>query len=312
MSYLVTSDYALNQVTAPRLPAAPVQYDSQYIEQYSNTLRLYFNQLNNILGQLVANTTLGTSTNPLFTITDNESPYALPAYLQASRGLVSGVTPFNMFGYQSAIGTTFIPVWENTTTYTYPVSAQTMYLWSTSSSDTSVQILVNGLDSSYNLQSETVTLNGTTVVATTKQYLRINGLSVTGGVNPTSASVINIGNSTKTIQYAEIAAGAGRSQMAIYTVPNGYTMYLTRVSVTSNQVGNISSSYCTYRVFSVSSSGIQTIVLETPFTNSFSATRVVPFAYPAKTDIQVQANTPSSTAAVGVQWEGLLIATGTP
>lgn len=31
----------------PRLLAAPVQYDPQYQEQYSNTLRLYFNQLEN-------------------------------------------------------------------------------------------------------------------------------------------------------------------------------------------------------------------------------------------------------------------------
>lgn len=31
----------------PRLPAAPVEYTAQYIEQYSNILRLYFNQLKN-------------------------------------------------------------------------------------------------------------------------------------------------------------------------------------------------------------------------------------------------------------------------
>lgn len=31
----------------PRLPAAPVQYDAQYQEQFINALRLYFNQLQN-------------------------------------------------------------------------------------------------------------------------------------------------------------------------------------------------------------------------------------------------------------------------
>ena len=57
MTLIVTSDYTLNRVVAPRLPAAPVEYDHRFIEQYSNILRLYFNQLNNILGQLVANDT---------------------------------------------------------------------------------------------------------------------------------------------------------------------------------------------------------------------------------------------------------------
>lgn len=34
----------LVRVVAPRLVAAPVQYDSRFIEQFANTLRLYFNQ----------------------------------------------------------------------------------------------------------------------------------------------------------------------------------------------------------------------------------------------------------------------------
>ena len=40
-------------VVQPRLPAAPVQYDAQFIEQYTNILRLYFNQLDNLTGALL-------------------------------------------------------------------------------------------------------------------------------------------------------------------------------------------------------------------------------------------------------------------
>lgn len=40
-------------VVQPRLPAAPAQYDAQFIEQYSNVLRLYFNQLDNLTGVLL-------------------------------------------------------------------------------------------------------------------------------------------------------------------------------------------------------------------------------------------------------------------
>ena len=40
-------------VVSPRLPAAPNEYDAQFIEQYSNILRLYFNQLDGLTGALL-------------------------------------------------------------------------------------------------------------------------------------------------------------------------------------------------------------------------------------------------------------------
>lgn len=40
-------------VVQPRLPAAPTEYDAQFIEQYSNILRLYFNQLDSLTGALL-------------------------------------------------------------------------------------------------------------------------------------------------------------------------------------------------------------------------------------------------------------------
>jgi hypothetical protein len=52
MTYVVTSEFALNKAVAPRLPAATNQYDPNYINQLNNVLRLYFNQLDNITGQL--------------------------------------------------------------------------------------------------------------------------------------------------------------------------------------------------------------------------------------------------------------------
>jgi len=40
-------------VVQPRLPSAPPEYNAQFIEQYSNILRLYFNQLDNLTGALL-------------------------------------------------------------------------------------------------------------------------------------------------------------------------------------------------------------------------------------------------------------------
>lgn len=54
MTFIVTSQYELNRVVAPRLPTAPPQYEPRYQDQFADVLRLYFNRLDNILGQLVA------------------------------------------------------------------------------------------------------------------------------------------------------------------------------------------------------------------------------------------------------------------
>lgn len=55
MTYIVTTEDVLSQVTPPNLPMAPGQYDSRYQEQFNNVLRLYFNQLNKIVSQLNTN-----------------------------------------------------------------------------------------------------------------------------------------------------------------------------------------------------------------------------------------------------------------
>jgi hypothetical protein len=54
MALIVTSDFELNRVVAPSLPVAPSIYEPRYQEQLNNILRLYFNRLESILGQLVA------------------------------------------------------------------------------------------------------------------------------------------------------------------------------------------------------------------------------------------------------------------
>jgi hypothetical protein len=55
MTYIVTSQYELSQAVAPRLLNAPGEYDPRYQDQLNNVLRLYFNQLDKIIGQLNVN-----------------------------------------------------------------------------------------------------------------------------------------------------------------------------------------------------------------------------------------------------------------
>jgi hypothetical protein len=51
----------LKTATQPRLPTAPNKYDPQYMDQFINVLRLYFNQLDNASPAVFASQGVGTA-----------------------------------------------------------------------------------------------------------------------------------------------------------------------------------------------------------------------------------------------------------
>ena len=61
MSYIITSEFELNKVAAPNLPLPLEGYDRQYFDQLLNILRLYFNRLDALTGQLNASGTFDAS-----------------------------------------------------------------------------------------------------------------------------------------------------------------------------------------------------------------------------------------------------------
>lgn len=223
--------------------------------------------------------------------------------LQVARGLVTGIAGLSISGYNAAVNTTWVPLWEIGTEYTYFPSAQQVRIWSDSASDTNVSILISGLDSNYDIQTETVVLtNGVTGVLSTKSFLRVNSLMTVGTVN--AIGTIRAGNSGKTITLAAIVDGAGRSQMTLYTVPKGYTFYLTQVNIVTNQNG---SQYANYRSFTQNPAGLTTKILQFPLTTSYSSVKIVPRPYLEKTDIQWQCSA-SVSSQIGGQIEGYLVA----
>jgi hypothetical protein len=54
MSYVITAEKELNQIVAPNLPLATIEYSRQYQDQLNNVLRLYFNRIDSLVGQLTA------------------------------------------------------------------------------------------------------------------------------------------------------------------------------------------------------------------------------------------------------------------
>lgn len=228
-----------------------------------------------------------------------------PFDLQVARGQILGHSTVNIYGFQGSVTTANIPIWENATAYTYPVAATSMNLVSTvnSGDDKTATVTIQGLDATYAMISETLTLNGTTDVATTKLFLRINSMFVASG-NPTG--VITLKDPTNTTTYAQMAANFHRSQAAIYTVPAGYVFYLSRVDAYTSANG-FTADYIQYRNQQITPAGVITYTQQAPFTNSYEARRVMPRPFAAKTDIQLQAKTSANTHVVSIAAEGYLI-----
>ena len=255
-----------------------------------------------------------------------------PFDLQVSRNQIAFHTPLNIFGYGTT-GTTaglFVTMWENSpsTNYVFLTSPAQLYLASTvGSGDSGALIVINGLDSNYNPISEVLALGGTagTGVITAKTYWRINNISVSLATTVQPTGTITLQNQAATsgaTEYAQIntttyngsTVSLGTSQMAVYTVPNGYTAQLTRFTANSSFTGN-TANYCTYRavaqypsVLNSSATLIKRVVLNTPFVQQYNILRTFPFAYPAGTDVQWQI-APSATTActVGINIGGVLI-----
>jgi len=233
-----------------------------------------------------------------------------PFDLQVSRGQIYGHNTISIFGYQSAVGNTKIPVWENATTYTYITSASTLTLASSSASDdTSAKILISGLDSNYNQISETLAMNGVTGVTTVNSYFRINSLLM---VSPGTGQTTNVGTITlkqSSNIVAQINAGISKSQSTIFTVPAGYSFYLDLAEVnTSNSY--TSSNIVTYSVQAINNAtGVKLQVLQQPFVSIYTANRSSdPFVYTEKTDIQWQLVTSTATTiAAGLIITGKLV-----
>lgn len=252
-----------------------------------------------------ANKILRPQTKTLFEVdvNNNQSILAGDFNLQVARGKVDGVSLVNLYGYQAIVDGTWIPVWENATAYTYPNSAgETMTLYSSSASDTAVSVFIDGLDANYVMQSETLVLtNGTTGVNTTKQYRRINNMRITGSNN--AVGIIRLSNTDKTTTYAQIAIGVGKTQWSMYTVPAGYTFYLNRVTAAASATS--AAKILGYRVYQ-QFDGLTTLLLQSPWVDTYETNRVVPNPYQEKTSIQWQV-TSDTTSQVGIRVEGILI-----
>jgi hypothetical protein len=174
-------------------------------------------------------------------------------------------------------------------------------------------IAIFGLDANYNKINETVALNGETEVNTTNSFLRIFRMYVvTAGSGATAAGTIYAGTGTVTSGvpeniYGMITLTANQTQMAFWTVPAGYTFYLTGIYYSSaNSTANASTNFQLIErpldgVFRIQSS------VRTAGNGDFVIDFHTPIFFSEKTDIEIRAVASAGASNVSAEFEGIYI-----
>ena len=149
-------------------------------------------------------------------------------------------TTVRKFGYNSAVAGTAEVVWSNGNGYTgWITSAAKASVTSASANDTAStgtharKIRVYGLNASWELYDEEISLTGATPSLTTETFIRVFRLKITevgtyGNSNDGKITVTAGG-----LVVATIPAGTGQSQMAVYATPANHTAYIAHVRASS-------------------------------------------------------------------------------
>ena len=225
--------------------------------------------------------------------------YLTDEKLQVSRGLVRDTEVRNIFGFNLAVPDTFVPAWENATTYTYPTVALNMTAVSSNTADTDVTIITLGLDENYNRISNTVTLNGTSAV-NIGSFFRINDVITISGNARGDVTIAN-----NAVTYAKMNQGTGKNQASIFTVPAGHEFYLYRIDAFCASA-SLNNRILFFRNFTRQSNGTILQVAQTSFLDTMNIQRRIPFRYGEKTDIQFQVRSSAGAQEIGVFAEGIL------
>jgi len=238
--------------------------------------------------------------------------------LAISRGHTLGYRTLYKFGYNPDVNGDEETVWEQGGDYPWLDSAVTMFVSSTSVNDTSGgsganTILIQGLDENYVEIEETITLNGQTQVATQLSYLRVYRAFVTlAGSSGTSGGTIYIGSSGATggvpngTVYANLGIG-NQTQIAAYTVPAGYTLYLDDINFTAALTQSQKTATCSFVSRSHGSNVFRTRFINVLQTNQLITKFEYPRPYPEKTDLECRIVTNTSNNAIGASFQGVLI-----
>jgi hypothetical protein len=176
-------------------------------------------------------------------------------------------------------------------------------------------VYVAGLDANHNEISEIVTLNGQTAVLTTQFFLHINEAYVaTAGSSLSAEGDIYFGDGTVTAGvpatvYDIIKYDYNQRITGSYTIPAGYTGYLSQGLFSAGQPGG--SAQVSGRLMTVGADGVRrTIAITTVNNGAADYVFEYPEQIPEKTTIEATAQGSSNNNAASAMFILLMVYNG--
>lgn len=148
------------------------------------------------------------------------------------RGNINNFSGIQKFGYNSSVGTSFETIWDGGGDYTFISSAGTATATSSDTgADNTGTVQIQGLDSNYDLATETLTIGGS---ASTTSFIRVfRAKMVNANTGNANVGTITITVSSTTV--AQIQPTYGQTLMSVYTIPRKYQAYLVQMDIGSSK-----------------------------------------------------------------------------
>ena len=163
---------------------------------------------------------------------------------------------------------------------------------------------IQGLDGDYNLQTETVTISGSSAT-TTNNFKRVFRAKFTNGgsFDPNTKRIL-IKSGTTTV--AKILEDLGQTLMSIYTIPAGYTGYLMRLDVTAQ--GTATGSFKLFaRPDGIGSFQLKHVAEVNGVGGPYQLEYPIPQSFTEKTDIDARMHTRSNNGRYTCTFDILLV-----
>ena len=238
--------------------------------------------------------------------------------LQLARGQIHNHSHVFKYGFNATVGTSTDTIWLQEGSYTWPTAASVLKVTSDSTDDDvagtgALTVILEGLDADYAEISETVILTGQVSKNTTKSYLRLHRMYVvTAGTGLTNAGVIYAFTGAHTDGTPDVAttirstigATEGQTLQAFYTVPAGYTAYMSHASAGSVDGTNATTMTLRKREFGGAFRVVEKFIC---FKGTENIDHAIPLKFIEKTDIEVLGDAAASTTDVAADFDLILV-----
>lgn len=235
-------------------------------------------------------------------------------------GNVTGISTWNKFGYNLDIDTAAEEVIASFGgSVNIMTTGDTLDVVSSSVNDTAAgtgarMIQIIGIDENANVQSEFVTLNGTTPVTTTNQWLGINRVFVisAGSGNNADGTITITDTSAVVGTQAEIVAGSNVTQQAIFHTPISQTFLAKWLLMNARKLsGGGGSPRVTFKGYSYSRvTGLTYEIfredIDTDVENTVELRPNVPFVVGGREVLYFTATTDTNNTAANCRFSGTL------